>query len=187
MKTKYKYILITLIFSILVLLSSHINAQDHVIGSQEKYKSELRSYNYNYYAKNNYRQPLNFVESIDSINIPSSSVLNGDSIVMLIGDIPAVIKYMVVKVDTGSSSDPYITTGSTDTTLIYSRYYNSNIPIAMLADTTFSTINGGYTGIPVSTNFTESDSCLFWLKIPSPKYSSGTHTYTLIYNYMKLE
>jgi hypothetical protein len=181
-----KNILVIFITIFLIICTNKVKAQNHVIGSNEKYKSTIIAYNYSYFKKDGYRQNLSYIESIDSINVNSSSILSGDSIVMLIGDVPAVITYAIIKVDTGSSYTPYVTSGTTDTTLIYSRYYTSNVPIAMIADTTYKTQYGGYTGVPVSTNFTESDSCLFYLKIPESKYTNGTSSYTVIYKYMKL-
>lgn len=181
-----KLINFLIVVSCIIGLSTSLNAQT-VIGSQETYKTLSSAYNWGYINKERTNPKyFPFIESIDSIKWGSNSVNNGDSIPLLIGDVPAAIEYIVVRIDTGASSTAYSTVGSTDTTFIYSRYYGNNVPIAMLADTIFSTTLGGYTSTPISTNFTESDSCLFWLKIPNPKYASGTHLYTLFFKYIKL-
>ncbi len=124
-------------------------------------------------------------ESWGNINVTSSQMLSGDSIVCLIGARKAVISELVVVYTPNTT--PYTTTGSTDTVFIYSKTDVGNKKLAAINDNIFdetlATPSAASSGTPGSMI----DSCLYWIDIPSSKYTLGDGNWDLLFKYVILE
>lgn len=176
MRKLLKKILIGLVLVSFPILSF---SQNHIIDdpTNPMEKSSIKT--------NNFKNTRTNVRlSTDSIHISSAEILSGDSVLMLTGAKRALITGIAVDYTKGSSA--YVTTGSTDSTLVYSRVGSSNQAIAYIKDDLYEGESlPSY--VPISTSSSESDSCYYYLKIPSSKYSVGDGSYILFYNYMILE
>lgn len=179
------------IFNYLILavcalsLSSEVKAQDHVIGSEQNPRTKpiTSSHNIGFVEKSNIngsRITYDWIISMDSINISSASILAGDSIKMLSGDVPALI-FQTLLVPTQGTQ---YTSGSTDSVLVYSVVNDTSVKAFMLADTSFTSAYPAIT-IAYVTSDSDIDSCYIYLKIPASKFSAGTHSYVLYYWYIR--
>jgi hypothetical protein len=171
----------------LLLLPIMSYSQKHKIGSTEPIKSYVKARNYKYSDITNPTLAFPYAESIDTIMLYPGVIKSGGSITILEGDIPAIITGIAIKVDTGLVSTPYTVQGANDSVTVCSRYNSQTIIIASLTDASFTTPNGGFSYTPVSSNYVETNSCLYFVKIPANYYINGKHVYTVIYKYMKLK
>lgn len=180
MKNLFKYLMIT---ACALGLSGTLKAQDHIIGSNQnpRTKATLKIHNLAYVEKstdNAIRNAYGWIESIDSINLTSSSLLNGDSITMLYGDVPGILKEIIVEPTIGTA----YTSGSTDSILVYSVVNDTSIKAFMLVDTLFNS-HTPKTQLGYVTSDSDGSNCNIYLKIPAGKLSGGTHSYTVLYKY----
>lgn len=173
-----------LIMACALSLYGSIQAQDHIIGTDQpsQRKGIISGYNFGFLNKHTQtRNIMPWAYSMDSIAFDSSSVNSGDSITLLIGDVAANITSVTIEVDTGSASTAYVS-GTTDSVLVYSVINNVSVPMFALADVAFTQTNADTETVPVSSK-SDSDSCNFYLKIPATKWTTGSHSYKLYYIY----
>lgn len=175
MKQLFKKILIGLGLIILPILGY----SQHIIDNpNEPEKSRhIGAYNFKYLETSTR-------SSEDSIHISSSEILSGDSILMLTGDKSAVITEAGIVY---SGTTPYTTTGTTDTTAVYSISNGISTPVLYILDELYESNNSFLTYNTGGTYRSNIDSTYYYLKIPSNKFSVGDGEYILYYKYLIFE
>ena len=124
---------------------------------------------------------LNLItEAWDSIQVDSAEIVDGDSIVM-INDVNTVLTEVLIYYTYSTAA---YTSGSTDSVLIKTQYNSANEKIGYLSDDLFESTASSYSSTSISTS--KSDGNLYWLDLPSSKWSGGSGTFVIYYKYKKM-
>lgn len=124
-------------------------------------------------------------ESWGSVDVTSSQMLSGDSIMCLTGARKAVITDLVVVYTANTTA--YTTTGSTDTTFVYTKTDVGNKKVAGINDNVFDETVATPSSASPETPGSMQDSCLYWIDIPESKYTLGDGSWKLLFKYAILE
>ena len=124
---------------------------------------------------------INLITEVwDSVQISSSEIVNGDSIILVDSE-KTVLTEIIIDYQYLTSA---YTSNSSDSVLIKTKVGNDNVNLAYISNEFFLSEDSKYTSTHVNT--VDTDGEYYWLQIPSGKYIGGGGSMNIYYKYKKL-